>query len=450
MWVKIFHGSLARRVFLRALAIATALSIFPLLQTIYGDDSGLFTSVSKDDCGVNFAIAPLLISNTNSFSSRFLKPIWGSVESVQCKENVNLTTAVVRELMGMRMLAYDSKTLCIGRGSASAILALRDLGFSYVCGVHRHPFLSLKKLVYELDYQDDAFDFVFSRDLDEVSVPALLVLEIERILKPGGVGAMLVGSAALNSNSLIRSATPVSSLLKSSNIVYVGYVEEFTLVVFRKKVENFEQNQVLPADCQSVANNKPYMDYIEPLAEKKPADFEKSIAYLPKFVNVFSKKRLVYVDIGAAEHLNTSVTSWFMPSYPVDSKAFNVYFVDHNTSVMLSYVRKPGITFVYHPDLAGSKPSASPPTFEDLDPLLEDESFDFLGWFEETVQYADFVVLKMNANEVELKFLSELFKSGNICFVDELFLHCSGRSDCMDIFKKLRSSGVYVHQWWRD
>ncbi|TKY52914.1 hypothetical protein E2542_SST24436 [Spatholobus suberectus] len=65
----------------------------------------------------------------------------------------------------------------------------------------------------------------------------------------------------------------------------------------------------------------------------------------------------------------------------------------------------------------------------------------------------------MNAGEVEMKFLTDIFETGAICFVDELFLSCSGNGDgkgetmssrerCMDIYKGLRSNGVYVHQWW--
>ncbi|GAU35634.1 hypothetical protein TSUD_394740 [Trifolium subterraneum] len=69
---------------------------------------------------------------------------------------------------------------------------------------------------------------------------------------------------------------------------------------------------------------------------------------------------------------------------------------------------------------------------------------------------------KMNAGEVELKFLSDVFDSGAISFVDELFLRCHEKGDddktnavtskenCMDVYKSLRSSGVYVHQLWGD
>ncbi|KAK8638964.1 hypothetical protein V6N13_137368 [Hibiscus sabdariffa] len=425
----IFHGSLGRRVLLRAFMLAAALSIVPLLQMISGADPDiLYTLSTSAGCGIGPGS-----SSSNMFPGNFLfSKVWGSFGSVECEQNMNLTTSVVKELMGKQMLNHTAKALCVGEGSMSAVMALRDLGFSDVTGVYRHPFFSLKhkRFVYELDYVDNSYDFVVSTDLDKVSAPAILVLEIERVLKPGGIGSMLVGPSGLDSTSLIRSATPVSSLLKASTVVHVDYVDNFTLIVFKKKLENtsfFEQYR-LPADCPSMANTKDILDNIEPLLEDKPVGFGRGVAYLPKFVNISDKQRLVYIDIGAGEHLNSNVTDWFLPSYPVDRKAFDVYFVDHNTSVMPSYVNK------------------------------EDEGFDFLLWVKETVQHADFVVLRMNAGAVELKMLSDLFESGTICFIDELFLHCSDRienggvvkGDCMDLFKALRRTGVYVHQWWGD
>ncbi|KFK38365.1 hypothetical protein AALP_AA3G104600 [Arabis alpina] len=73
---------------------------------------------------------------------------------------------------------------------------------------------------------------------------------------------------------------------------------------------------------------------MEPLHITKPVDFSKLVAYFP------------------TEYLNDNIlsssssSSWFLPSYPIDNKAFNIYTVDHNTSVM--EVKKHGVTFVYH------------------------------------------------------------------------------------------------------
>lgn len=152
--------------------------------------------------------------------------------------------------------------------------------------------------------------------------------------------------------NLIRSATPVSSLLKASSVVHVDYVNEFTLVVFKKKPKpgnnaNFEHYS-LPSDCPSVKNNKAVLDNLEPLLKDKPIQFEKSTAYLPMFVNVSSKQRLVYIEIGAGEHLNSNVTSWFLPSYPVDYKAFDVYFVDRSSIPLINFFTVNFFSYLTH------------------------------------------------------------------------------------------------------
>ncbi|WCJ34580.1 hypothetical protein M5689_015880 [Euphorbia peplus] len=454
--VQIHGGSIARRVIFRAFMLALTLSLIPIVQILSGVDPVVLDNVHFDECD-------MITGSKTLFQNRFLRPIWDSFE---CNEGVNLTTDVVRELMSKQLLDFSNRALCVGEGSASAVYALRELGFGNACGAHRHPFFSLRQreFVYELQYTDNAFDFVLSRYLDEVPVPALLVLEVERVLKPGGVGAMLVDGDGLNPNGLIRSATPVSSLLKASNVVHVGHVNGYTLVVFKKRIEKagyFEQF-ILPGDCKSVANNRPFIELLEPLMEdNKGMEFEnekenKKIAYLPSFVNVTdSEKRFVYVEIGAAERLHSGVSKWFLPSYPLDHKDFSVYFVDHNTSVLLSRIEKPGVNFVYYPGLAGDKATVSNYDDEDLDPLEDDDGFDFLAWFKDTVEHADFVVVKMKAGEAELKFLTQLFESGVICSIDELFLSCKDHVDdngvvskyCIDLFQSLRSSGVFVHQW---
>ena len=459
----ILHGSVARRVLIRSFLLAAALSVIPLVHILSGPYLKMLAPITSGDCAVHLGQ-----STTNFtpswyvFQVRHLNPIWSSIEPTQCREYIDLAENVVGELVGKHLLVpAGSKALCIGEGSAIAAKALRDLGFDDAHDVDERRFFSLKRkqFVHEIAYQEKSFDFVFARDLDMVSAPALLVLEIERVLSPGGIGAVLLGTSGSTPNSLIRSATPISSVLKESGIVHVNHINNFTLVVFKKRIENtgyFEQYR-LPADCPSLTNNRPFIEQMEPLVKEKPLDFEKRFSYLPKFVDFSSKKRLVYVDIGAGKHLNTNVTNWFLPSYPVDSKAFNAYFVDYNTSVLLSYVRKPGITFVYHPGLSG--PTANASSDGELEPYLGDTGFDFLAWFKETVQYADFVVLKMNAGTVEMKFLTELFESGAICYVNELFLHCSGfvagegatnPVECTDLLKDLRNSGVFVHQWWGD
>ncbi|KAF3572360.1 hypothetical protein F2Q69_00061775 [Brassica cretica] len=455
--LKLTPTSLRRRVILRALVIVCAFSVVSIIRNLNGAYQGETHHHHRprkvDDCAVNFAfLGPFLFSGNGLLSNSFLKPIWNFIESEKCKKNIDLTTQVVAELKGLNLLRNDAKALCIGRRSVSALLAMNLQGISDARVSHAPPVFAFKhrKFTSELHYDDASFGFVFSMDLETVSVPASLVYEIERVLKPGGTGAMLVGS---DSNGLVRSVSPVSSLLKNSSVVHVASLGEQVLVVFRRHSEDSilldqSHHHELPADCSSLLNNRPYIGLLEPLLEEKRSDFERRIHYLPEFIDVSSRKRLVYIDIGAADHL-TPRSNWFFPSYPIDKKAFNSYFVHHNTSILTSYVKSPGVTFIYHPGLAGTGTVATRGEQED-EPFVEDDSFDFLAWFKETASFADFLVLKMNTSEAELKFLAELIKTGAICSVDELFLHCSGYGDCTSVIKSLRSNGVFVHQWWED
>ncbi|XP_054800673.1 uncharacterized protein LOC129304870 [Prosopis cineraria] len=459
---QIFKGSVGRRVLFRAFLVASALSTVTLVRVLSNFDLGALAPITYNDCVADSDSATVtLTQGSYLFPSRILNTFWSSFDSMNCKQDVNLTATVVTELMGKQFLDCNAKSLCIGEGALMAASAMQQLGFSSVNGVYKHRFFSLKqkKFVYELHFPDSSFDFVFSRDLDKVSVPALLVLEVERVLKPRGIGALLVGASSSNPNDLIRSATPVSSLLRSSSVVHVGHINQLNLVVFKKRSDNtstFDSNN-LPSDCPNLTLNKPLTELLEPLVEERlPPEFVERMSYLPKFVDVSTRKRMVYIDIGVGKPLDANVSDWFLPSYPIDQKDFNVYLVHYNTSILLSYVKRPGITFVYHPGLAGDV-AAKLNTDGEVDPYVGEEEFDFLAWFKETVRFADFVVLKMNAGEVERKFLSDILESGVICFVDEMFLGCPGSGDdkntkemrsCMDIHKVLRSSGVYVHQWW--
>ncbi|KAF6167886.1 hypothetical protein GIB67_027664 [Kingdonia uniflora] len=430
---------IARRLLLRLFLFVVAIGVF-----MNSDPAGLF-GVSSDGCDINDAFNWLVISRLSpSLADR-------------CEENANLTRDVVKELMNENLLNYSAKALCLGEGSGSAILALREIGVYNALMLNRYPFLSLRRrdFVYDLDSEDNAFDFVYSGGaLDRVSVPALLVLEIERVLRPGGIGAMLAAVPSSNAGSLIKSATPISLFLKNSDVVLVRGIRSFSLVVFKKKLNGVNPfgHYQLPNECPSVTNNKPFMEQLEPIMKKSenPVPIEGKFSYLPKFMDVSSRKRLVYIDVSPGQISKPNATNWFHASYPKQSRRFDVYVVDHNISVLSSYVKSPGITFVYFPDLAGVKPGPEYDPAEDYDPLLFDEGFDFVAWFKETVKDGDFVVLKTNGEGVELKLLHDLFESGAICLVDELFLRCPVSGDCSDLVMGLRSSGVFAHRWAED
>lgn len=449
------HGSLAKRLAIRTLMFAVAISMLPLMQIVYDVDPTKPFLLSSDGCD-----SEMDILGPNSLLGRVLVPLtpiaFPHLRSVMCKENVNLTANVAMELISKNLLNYGAKALCIGQRSPEAIMALNEMGFSDVHLVHRHPFFTLKhkQVICELDFNDNSFDFVIMRDLNEVSVPALFVNEVERILKPGGVAAMLVGVQGSSHDGLIRAATSVSSFLKSSTVVHMVSLGSFSLVAIKKRANELVpfEGYRLPTNCPSIKRNKQFMNNLEVLVEKKLQGTDRTIAYLPRFANVPNIGNLVYIDMGVKEAANFSGSNWFLPSYPIESRVFSIYIVDHDALVLSSHVKSPGVTFIYHPALAENASLEKMHTIDDEEVLLGEDEFDFFVWFKETVEVADFAVLKMNMGKSEMNFLSKLFESGVICFVDELFLHCP-ESDhnvagCTDIFESLRSIGVYVHQWW--
>ncbi|KAK2455030.1 peptide upstream protein [Trifolium repens] len=459
--------SLTRTMFFRILLLASAISIVSLLYSLPTMDFGSIAPKTYDhDCAVEFEDHSNLTVTPGSylFHSRILNTFWGSFDSLNCKKEIKLVSSVVKNLMGQRLLWRNSEaeSLCVGEYSDIAVSTMQKLGF---CNITNHQFLSFNKknLVYKLDhYRDYSFDFVLSNDFGKVPVPALLVLEVERVLKPNGTGALILdfdsyGVYSNNSDdiNMIRIASPISSLLRFSTIVYAGVVNNHGLVVFQKnsesKIESENKSSSfyhddLPEDCKSVKFTKPLINLMEPLVKEKP--YEKNITYLPKFKDVSSsKKNLVYVNIGGGY-------DWFPESYPIDKEDFNVYFLHYNFSIMLSHVKGPRVTFVYHPELNENFKANNVTDAEDMNHYLgEDKEFDLVAWFKETVEDADFVVLMMNASKVEMKFLKDIYENGVICFVDELFLNCSESGDgdsCMDIYNGLRSNGVFVHQWWNN
>ncbi|CAH9130255.1 unnamed protein product [Cuscuta epithymum] len=443
------RSSLMKRLVLKLLMFGAGTMIILFVQMGHDVQFSDPWMLSDSECShLNFSMNPSVFNFTRLFG----------VMPFPCRADEILAKNVFEELMVNSFLDSDVKSLCVGEGADAAVLALRDLGFSDVSGVSSHPFFSLMKrrFMYELDFDDDSFDFVFSRSLDRVSVPALLVLEIERVLRPGGSGAMLLGDHSFYSGNLVKQATPVSSFLKSSDVVHVCAVGPFTLVLFKKRFEGgdmaldlFERFE-LPDHCPSVANSISLMQYIEPLVND-----ETNISYLPQLTDISSRKKLIYINLGAGELVDTTITKMLNSNYPFPRQAMDAYVIDHNAYALSLYVKTPGITFVYHPGLAGEEEMEQDINYADDEELEDEKDFDFIRWFNETVSGGEevFVVLMMNARPVELGILDELFRSGLICRVDELFLRCSDTTvwkparcgDCMSLLKSLRNSGVFAH-----
>ncbi|PWA91218.1 Methyltransferase type 11 [Artemisia annua] len=419
---QMIRGVLARRMIIGCLCFVLAMVIVSFTRMAYEVQINEPVLVNLDQCSLDVAL---------SENSRM------KISNVGGK---NLTSSVVKELVNKKMLKFDDRALCVGEGSDSDVLTLREVGFNEVVGVY-------ESTVSSVDFKANYFDFVLSRTVDRVPIPALLVLEIERVLRPGGIGAMLVGFSAFNMGSLVRSATPVSLLLRTSEILHVCGIGSFALIVFKKKLNNvvYFEDYKLPSECPSISRNKPFMERIEGIMDQN------MLSYLPEFVNFSTRNKLIYINMGTGELGN---------DYPIHLHAFNVYVVDHNVSALSANVKKPGVTFVYHPGLVERHDNFGPRVnhADYFEAPLHEQRFEFTDWFKETAKDGDFVVLKMNAGLIQLKVLFELFESGAICHVDEMFIRCSKGvdcgnrlcSDCFSLFNGLRNAGVFVHRWSGD
>ncbi|CAI9268507.1 unnamed protein product [Lactuca saligna] len=402
-----------------------------------------------------FVLALVIVSFTRisrmAFEIRTNEPIFENFDKCSLDLNLfrfsnmkNLTRGVIEELINKEMISLDSRTLSIGEGSDSDLLTLRELG---ITNAFRISSIFQNQIDHELDFKTNYFDFIMCRIYHKVPIPPLLVLETERVLKPGGISAMLVRFSAFNMGSLVRSATPVSLLLRRSEILHVCGIGSFALIVFKKRLDNVEffKYYKLPNECSSISKNKPYMQHIEPPMDQ---NFNE-VSYLPKFMNISSSNRLIYINMGTDE-------SEFEANYPIDQNEFNVFVVDHNVSAFSNYVKKRGVTFVYHPGLVedDEKIGTSVDNGDYLEAPLHEERFEFINWFKETAKDGDFVVLVMNAGVTHIKVLFELFESGAICRVDEMFIRCldgvdcvnSRCKDCLSLFIGLRNAGVFVHR----
>lgn len=441
---QILRGSIARRLLLRTLLFALAMAAISFTQIAHNVRTMEPIAMNFDKCSFN------VVGHGNH--SAHLLPFVSSSPWARFHRAENATANVFKELMEKGLLHSESKALCIGEDQESAIKELRKSGVSNAIGVHRHPSFSLarKRFVYELEFDNNQFDFVFSRDIDRISIPSLLVLEIERILKPGGTGAMLVSSGSFYTAGLITSPP---SFLRNSDVVHICGIESLALVVFKKRIENVGSLKLyrLPNQCPSISMNKPLIKHIEPM------DGKTGITFLPKLMDISNRKRLVYISINVGELVTWDMMQKLKLMYPMKPGAFHAYVVDHDASAMPSYLKEPGITFVYHPGLAGEgrvSKKVSPEEF--LSAPQDEDEFDFVRWFGETVMEGDFVILIMNARDVELRILFEMFESGAICKTDEVFIHCSDGEDCVtgvcgggcgDLFVGLRNGGVFAHRW---
>ncbi|XP_008804735.2 uncharacterized protein LOC103717927 [Phoenix dactylifera] len=195
----IYHHLLSRSLVIKILLVSAAVAALPILPSLREIDA------SSDACD-------------------------GAPVTTGASLPAPILDAVILDLMARKWLWPGDRALCVGRGSgpAAAAAAMRKMGVNAAveamegCG--------------GLPFRRVAFDFVFSSGLDRAGAPAKVVLEMERVLRPGRVGAMVVSRA--RRGGAVRAAAPVAALLRASEVVAVRALNgtsSVAVVVFKKR-----------------------------------------------------------------------------------------------------------------------------------------------------------------------------------------------------------------------
>jgi len=89
------------------------------------------------------------------------------------------------------ILRECTSAICLGARTGQEVQALQDMGVS-ATGIDLKAFPPLVAAgdVHNISFEDESFDFVFSNIFDHALYPKKFVLEIERILRPGGYALM--------------------------------------------------------------------------------------------------------------------------------------------------------------------------------------------------------------------------------------------------------------------
>ncbi|XP_077233074.1 uncharacterized protein LOC143875383 [Tasmannia lanceolata] len=418
-------------------------------------------------------------------SETTVRDLWTSRE---WRKTVDFYSSVFQELIVEGFLPPSSKALCVGTLIGQEVFALKEIGVVDAIGISKKPSppLVISGEPHRLPFDDNTFDFVFSREnrLEEFAS------EITRTLKPQGF--LVVHTNLANDEYSLNS---LLDLFNSCRLIRSREIDGFSReIVMKKETMIHGRDGSSVNKCSVPGHNRVLVQKAEPLIAEEPLKpwitlkrNIKNIKYLPSMVNISFKPRYVYVDVGARSY-GSSIGSWFKKQYPKQNRTFEVYAIEADRVFHDEYRKKKGVNllpyaawvrnetlfFEINRDPGKTKedkvrgmgrirPVDSSIGNGNVDRI---QGFDFANWLKNTVSEKDFVVMKMDIEGTEFDLIPRLFETGAICLIDELFLEChynrwqkccpGERSSkyqktygqCLELFSSLRDSGVLVHQWW--
>lgn len=199
-------------------------------QILMGPIRSLAFTILLSSVALTFAIL-LLLADITSLVAGDAGPVACDTFSAAPTANSSDLEAAFRDLVAANYLAAGDCALCVGPGSSAAASVMRRIGI-------RSAVRSSATACCGLPFDADSFDFAFTASLHRVRVPSRVVLEMERIIRPGRVGVVLrigPGSIRPAPHDLMKAAAPVVSLLRFSDVIGARAGNGSAMVVFRKR-----------------------------------------------------------------------------------------------------------------------------------------------------------------------------------------------------------------------
>ncbi|KAI9120328.1 hypothetical protein K1719_007361 [Acacia pycnantha] len=339
------------------------------------------------------------------FSSSSQNLIYSGIETANTGLfNAQMLNSLLHDFAEEGLLRKDDKGLIVNPSNGfEGVIAFRGNEFDGVMD---------SDLQTRSSFSDESYDFVFTSSPEDVKF-------VDRIMKNDGILAFPLG---LN---------PSISFKQQTNYRVVYHRRYSSIIVGLKKinpdnkiVESSTRRKLFQLESADEEAKKMALRGLEDvlLEPPKPALAKskihmKSFKYLPDLTgdSLEGYKRRVFIVVGSSPEENRGVIEWFQKNYPKKNKKFSI----HN---------------------------------------IQDKPYtDVSSWLLKRVKKEDYVVMKVEASEVE-----NIIEKRAISLVDELFLECKnewwqvgkrkkkGRAywECLALYGRLRDKGVAVHQWW--
>ncbi|GMI79853.1 hypothetical protein like AT5G01710 [Hibiscus trionum] len=472
--------SLFRNILARALLFGVFILVlrFTYVVTITGESCNrvdfCFFSMPQS---LNFVIpgagVSAIVGNDAVSRSDPRRELYTSKEWIRA---VHFYSSVFQDLIADGYLSPHSKSLCVETPLGQEVFALKEIGVEDSIGTFQKAAkpLVIKGEGHQIPFDDNTFDFVFTGGgrLDASARPSDFAAEIARILKPEGFAVVHIkANDTYSMNSLLdlfNSCKLVKMLDMDGFDSSMPFVRE---IVLRKETGFLNHggkkipHGISGNKCSVSGHKRELVEKAEPLIEEEPLmpwiTLKRNInnvKYLPSMVDISFKNRYVYVD--ADKH--------FHQQYDLKKAITLLPYAAwvRNETLRFEINRDPGQEEVSELKDKGRGMGRIQPVKSSGGEVGEIQGFDFAEWLKITVTESDFVVMKMDVEGTEFDLIPQLFETGAICLIDEIFLECHynrwqrccpGRrstkykknyGQCLQLFTSLRDSGILVHQWW--